>query len=104
MKRFFSLFTLLFVSFCLMAGERETIWPKGKMPHRQDHQIAAMTDAHYLIEKTNDGQRTSTIIRKIEGEDSVSELARILGGAEITDSVINSAKEMKKLADDLKKA
>ena len=67
-------------------------------------QIAAMTDAHYLIEKTNDGQRTSTIIRKIEGEDSVSELARILGGAEITDSVINSAKEMKKLADDLKKA
>lgn len=44
MKRFFSLFTLLFVSFCLMAGERETIWPKGKMPHRQDHQIAAMTD------------------------------------------------------------
>ncbi|MDY4551560.1 MAG: alpha/beta hydrolase, partial [Parabacteroides sp.] len=26
------------------AWERETIWPKGKMPHRQDHQIAAMTD------------------------------------------------------------
>lgn len=44
MKRFFSLFTLLFVSFCLMAGERQTIWPKGRMPHRQDHQIAAMTD------------------------------------------------------------
>ena len=26
------------------AWERETVWPKGKMPHRQDHQIAAMTD------------------------------------------------------------
>lgn len=26
------------------AQERVTIWPKGKMPHRQDHQIAAMTD------------------------------------------------------------
>ena len=26
------------------AWERETVWPKGKMPHRQEHQIAAMTD------------------------------------------------------------
>lgn len=26
------------------AWERETVWPKGKMPHRQDHQIAVMTD------------------------------------------------------------
>lgn len=26
------------------AFERETVWPKGKMPDRQDHQIAAMTD------------------------------------------------------------
>ena len=26
------------------AWERETVWPKGKMPHRQNHQIAAMTD------------------------------------------------------------
>lgn len=28
----------------LHAGERETIWPKGKMPNAQAHQIAAMTD------------------------------------------------------------
>lgn len=26
------------------AGERVSVWPKGKMPHRQEHQIAAMTD------------------------------------------------------------
>ncbi len=26
------------------AFEREAVWPKGRMPHRQDHQIAAMTD------------------------------------------------------------
>ncbi|MDD6750121.1 MAG: alpha/beta hydrolase [bacterium] len=31
-------------SWSIYAWERETIWPKGKMPHRQDHQIAAMTD------------------------------------------------------------
>ncbi len=28
----------------LAAGERKTVWPKGKMPNRQEHQIAAMTD------------------------------------------------------------
>lgn len=26
------------------AGERVKVWPKGKMPHSQDHQFAAMTD------------------------------------------------------------
>lgn len=35
---------LLCITASLVAEERETIWPKGKMPHRQDHQIAAMTD------------------------------------------------------------
>ena len=40
--------TFLLIAFLsiinLVAQERETIWPKGKMPNRQVHQIAAMTD------------------------------------------------------------
>lgn len=44
MKRFFLLISITFISLSLTAGQRETVWPKGKMPHRQDHQIAAMTD------------------------------------------------------------
>lgn len=44
MKRYFLLIAFVLLSFSLTAGERETIWPKGKMPHRQEHQIAAMTD------------------------------------------------------------
>ena len=44
MKRYFLLIAFALLSFSLAAGERETIWPKGKMPHRQEHQIAAMTD------------------------------------------------------------
>ena len=44
MKRYFSLIIFALLSFSLAAGERETNWPKGKMPHRQEHQIAAMTD------------------------------------------------------------
>ncbi len=43
MKKVFLLLTL-FASLTLSAWERETIWPKGKMPDAQSHQIAAMTD------------------------------------------------------------
>lgn len=62
-------------------------------------QIASMADAHYLIEKhqTEDG-RTKTLISLLDEKKSEGELARILGGAKITDLVITSAAEMKKLA------
>ena len=66
-------------------------------------QIAAMADAHYLIEKSNDNNHTSTDIRRLYESETVDELARILGGVEITDAVVSSAKEMKCLADDVKK-
>lgn len=66
-------------------------------------QIAAMADAHYLIEKTSDTSHTSTQIRLLNGQEEVHELARILGGAKITDAVIKSAEEMKGLAANLKK-
>ncbi len=44
MKKLILLFIAMLCSWSIYAWERETIWPKGKMPHRQDHQIAAMTD------------------------------------------------------------
>ena len=44
MKKLILLFVAMLRSWSIYAWERETIWPKGKMPHRQDHQIAAMTD------------------------------------------------------------
>lgn len=66
-------------------------------------QIAAMADAHYIIEKTTDGISTRTSIRMLEENESVTEIARILGGAVITDNVMNSAKEMKELAEATKK-
>ena len=62
-----------------------------------------MADAHYLIEKTSDTSHTSTQIRLLNGQEEVHELARILGGAQITDAVIKSAEEMKGLAANLKK-
>ena len=61
-------------------------------------QIAAMADAHYLIEKSTDGVKTVTKIDRLAPERSVEELARMLGGASITDAVLENAREMKALA------
>ena len=61
-------------------------------------QIAAMADAHYLIEKTVENNETHSNIIKLNKDDSVHELARMLGGVEITDAVLQNAKEMKELA------
>ena len=66
-------------------------------------QIAAMADTHYLIEKRVEDQMTKTRIRQLDGEESVQELGRILGGAKITDAVLENAREMKILASGLKK-
>ena len=65
-------------------------------------QIAAMADNHYLIEKKADENHTATDIRRLDEAEEVSELARILGGVAVTENVINSAREMKKLATDTK--
>lgn len=61
-------------------------------------QIAAMSDTHFLIEKGTKGGRSVTTIRKIEEEEDLRELARMLGGAEITEAALENAREMKELA------
>lgn len=65
-------------------------------------QIAAMADNHYLIEKNVKNNKTVTQIKELEYEESVEELARILGGSKITETVLNNAREMKKLAEQTK--
>ena len=61
-----------------------------------------MADRHYLIEKSSRTGKTKTQIHKLAPEESVSELARLLGGAQITDAVLENAREMKKLAEQTK--
>lgn len=61
-------------------------------------QIAAMADTHFEIEKHQKDNETITEIHPLEGDDSVRELARLLGGAELTQAVLDNAKEMKELA------
>ncbi|MDY4838464.1 MAG: DNA repair protein RecN, partial [Lachnospiraceae bacterium] len=66
--------------------------------------IAAMADTHFLIEKSVNKNITISTIRPLTEEESVSELARMLGGVSITDTVLKSAKEMKELARNTKKS
>lgn len=61
-------------------------------------QIAAMADHHFVIEKLVEETDTKTNIHRLSEKESVEELARILGGAKITDTVLQSAVEMKELA------
>lgn len=80
----------------LLSGKRQLI----AITHLA--QIAAMADNHYLIEKKADETHTATDIRRLDENEEVAELARILGGVAITENVINSAKEMKNLATETK--
>ena len=61
-------------------------------------QIAAMADVHFCIEKHVENARSVTDIRRLDDTESVEEVARMLGGASITENVRNNAKEMKDLA------
>lgn len=61
-------------------------------------QIAAMADSHFLISKNVVKNGTFSEIVRLQEEESVTELARMLGGVKITDTVLESAREMKELA------
>ena len=66
-------------------------------------QIAAMADTHFEIRKSVEDGKTVTKIHMLNHEEQVDELARLLGGAEITEKVRESAEEMKRLAEETKK-
>ena len=58
-------------------------------------QIAAMADAHFLIEKQVEGEETKTKVFHLEEENAVQEVARLLGSAEITETTLAAARELK---------
>ena len=66
-------------------------------------QIAAMADSHYEIRKTAKENRTVTQIKRLSEDQMTDELARLLGGAEITEAVRQNAREMRALAAEKKR-
>lgn len=61
-------------------------------------QIAAMADVHFQIEKQTREEETVTEIYPLSEEASILELARLLSGAQVTERVVENAREMKELA------
>lgn len=65
-------------------------------------QIASMSDEHYLVKKHIDVDKTYTMVSKIDEEQKAKELAMMLGGVELTDITLKSAREMIRLANEKK--
>ncbi len=57
-------------------------------------QLAALADTHFLIEKSERGGRTYTAVTPLDFEGRTRELARIIGGVNITQTTLQSAAEM----------
>ncbi|WP_296142627.1 DNA repair protein RecN [uncultured Anaerococcus sp.] len=65
-------------------------------------QIASLASNHILISKEDVGDFTISSTQKIEGKKRISEIARLIGGVNITDITINSASEMLEMAEELR--
>ena len=57
-------------------------------------QIASAADEHFLIEKDFENNKTYTKVSPLDFEGRKKELARIMGGLQITDTLLKSAEEM----------
>ena len=57
-------------------------------------QIAAFADEHFLITKDFENEKTYTKVTSLDFDGRKRELARIMGGLNITDSLLKSAEEM----------
>ncbi|MCR8843152.1 DNA repair protein RecN [Paenibacillus sp. SC116] len=62
-------------------------------------QVACMADHQYYIEKQVENERTATRVTALNEEGRIQELARMLGGVEVTEKTIHHAQEMLKLAE-----
>jgi DNA repair protein RecN (Recombination protein N) len=57
-------------------------------------QIAGLADTHFAVEKIEDGKRTATRLRKLDVEERVREVAKLMSGEKITEAGLKSAKEL----------
>ncbi len=57
-------------------------------------QIASISDSHYMIEKSTLLNETTSIVKKLDKEEKINEIARLLSGMNITQKSLNNAKEL----------
>ncbi len=57
-------------------------------------QISSLADSHFLIQKNVEDERTKTSVKLLDRDERITEVARTLGGAEITDITLKNAEEL----------
>ena len=57
-------------------------------------QIASVGDFHFVVEKISEKNSTRTLIRKLNDEEKAIEIAKLLGGKSVTETQVNSAREL----------
>ncbi len=57
-------------------------------------QIAALADTHLFVRKSERDGRTETSVRVLSGEEKIDEIARIIGGINVTETQKNAAREL----------
>lgn len=79
-----------------VVGEKIKKISKGRQVISISHlpQIAALAETHFVIQKSSKNKQTITQVLKLSDEDRVDELARLLGGVDVTETTRRHAKEM----------
>ena len=57
-------------------------------------QIAARGRAHYFVYKDDEGESTTSGIRKLNEQDRLKEIAQMIGGKQASESAFDSAREL----------
>lgn len=65
-------------------------------------QIAALSDSHYLVYKKSLKESTYSKVKKLTGEEKSEEIAKMLGGTEVTEITLEHSKEIINMADNKK--
>jgi len=79
-----------------LVGEKLKLVARGQQVLCITHlpQVAAFADSHFRVEKRVVDGRTVTSVVSLDGEERVAEMARMLGGARITEKTLEHAREM----------
>jgi len=57
-------------------------------------QIAGLADHHYVVEKKFKDGRVSSLIKQLDAKERILEVAKLMSGAEVTDTTLKSAKQL----------
>ena len=87
-----------------VVGEKMCLIARGRQVLSVTHlpQIAALGDAHFLVEKTADEEHTQTHVRLLDEQGRIRELSRLVGGAHDSQSSLSHAAHMLREAAEIK--